>query len=73
VELDYSQVLPGMTMEEVKAALGDPDRTHLLNLDQAVLTSWIYHAAPEPMVVWFDEADRVKMMSANCFVTLVAH
>ena len=72
VEMVLTPTFTTRTM--VTPAMGPPDRTHVMNFGQAMLTSWIYHAEPEPMVVWFDEADRVRMKSANCLVpTLVPH
>jgi len=62
------RILHGMSMDEVRLVLGEPDRTHMIVLGQEVLTSWIYHAEPEPLCIWFDSADRVKLMSRNCAV-----
>lgn len=60
------QVVSGMSMEEVRSVLGEPDRTHMLSFGHQILTSWIYHADPDPMCVWFDSADKVKLTSRNC-------
>ena len=74
MEYDDTPVLLGMTRDEVEALLGPPDRTHVLNLGTTALTSWIYHTTPDPMVVWFDGADRVRLNSANCrAATLAVH
>lgn len=72
MEQGCPHVSRGMSMEEVKSALGEPDRTHMLTLGGQVLTSWIYHTDPDPMCVWFDSADRVKLTSRNCSAVAVA-
>ena len=66
MEQACSQVLSGMSMEEVRAMLGDPDWTHDVSFDHDHLTSWIYHADPDPLCVWFDAADKVRLASRNC-------
>ena len=63
--MELSDVL-GMSMQEVESILGTPSRTHVLNIGTEMLTSWIYHTDAEPMCIWFDGQDRVKMASSNC-------
>ena len=72
MEYDCPHVAAGMSMERVRSVLGEPDRTHVLRCGEDFLTSWIYHTEPDPMCVWFDSADRVKMTSRNCSARPVA-
>ena len=63
MERPCPQVECGMSMQEVRSLLGEPDREHAIALDHQVLTSWIYHTNPDPMCVWFDAQGRVKLAS----------
>jgi hypothetical protein len=66
------KVASGMSMGEVRSVLGEPDRTHVFSFGHQILTSWIYHSEPDPMCVWFDSADKVKLTSRNCAESAVS-
>jgi len=62
---NFEQIVSGMTMDEVEAILGPPDKSHPTRFGDGKMTTWAYRADGELLFVWFNENGKVRVKSDN--------